>query len=58
MLKAVHIIPWDIEEWGVNVEYDDGIGVGFRAGTRENALAQVAKIRSDPDLAAKLRKDR
>jgi hypothetical protein len=54
-VKTTHIIPWDIEEWGVAVEYEDGIRVGYRAGTREEALAQVARIRSDVEFAAKMR---
>jgi hypothetical protein len=55
-VKAAHIIPWDIEEWGVHVEYEDGTCIGYRMGAREKALAHVAKIRSDATFAAMLRR--
>lgn len=51
---AAHIIPWDIEEWGLNVEYRDGKCIGYKAGTRKQALAEVDKIRSYATFAATL----
>ena len=57
---AVRVVRWrrTAIEFGVTVDCEDGHRVVYKAGTRGAARRDAAKIKVDPELAARLRIDR
>jgi hypothetical protein len=52
---SASVVPWEEYGWGISVDYDDGKRIARYVGSLVDSEVQVAKIKGDTAVAARIR---
>ena len=56
-ITRTRVLPWEKEEdlWGIEINYSDKHRTAYRVGARAAAEAEIIRLRTDLQYAAKVR---
>ncbi|MGA7430617.1 MAG: hypothetical protein WBQ24_20745 [Xanthobacteraceae bacterium] len=53
-VTGIRLVPWGTDQWGVAIDYSDRQQVAYCIGTRAEAEAEIARVRTEPGYALKV----
>jgi len=54
-VRSARPVPWDKENWGVAVDFEDGFRLTYPVSSQEAAIRHCDKVSTDPEFAFKVR---